>query len=163
MADSQDRASFRRSLTDALATSDLRRLQLTWTFASIGSWTFFIVLAVYAYDQGGATAVGVAALAPMVPAGLAAPLSGMIVDRSSRREVLLASTLGRALLLAGIAGCVAADAPLEAVLVLAALITALTTAHKPAQAALLPALAGSPRQIAASNAVLTSVENAGFL
>jgi MFS family permease len=163
MADSQDRASFRRSLTDALATSDLRRLQLTWTFASIGSWTFFIVLAVYAYDQGGATAVGVAALARMVPAGLAAPLSGMIVDRSSRREVLLASTLGRALLLAGIAGCVAADAPLEVVLVLAALITALTTAHKPAQAALLPALAGSPRQIAASNAVLASVENAGFL
>jgi MFS family permease len=163
MADSQDRASFRRSLTDALATSDLRRLQLTWTFASIGSWTFFIVLAVYAYDQGGATAVGVAALARMVPAGLAAPLSGMIVDRSSRREVLLASTLGRALLLAGIAGCVAADAPLVVVLVLAALITALTTAHKPAQAALLPALAGSPRQIAASNAVLASVENAGFL
>jgi MFS family permease len=163
MADSQDRASFRRSLTDALATSDLRRLQLTWTFASIGSWTFFIVLAVYAYDQGGATAVGVAALARMVPAGLAAPLSGMIVDRSSRREVLLASTLGRALLLAGIAGCVAADAPLEVVLLLAALITALTTAHKPAQAALLPALVGSPRQIAASNAVLASVENAGFL
>ena len=163
MADSQDRASFRQSLADALATSDLRRLQLTWTFASIGSWTFFIVLAVYAYDQGGATAVGVAALARMVPAGLAAPLSGMIVDRSSRREVLLAITIGRALLLAGIAACVAADAPFALVLVLAALITALTTAHKPAQAALLPTLAGAPRQIAASNAVLTSVENAGFL
>jgi MFS family permease len=163
MADSQDRASFRQSLADALATGDLRRVQLTWTFASIGSWTFFIVLAVYAYNQGGAAAVGIAALARMVPAGLAAPLSGMIVDRSSRREVLLASTLGRALLLAGIAGCVAADAPFEVVLVLAALITALTTAHKPAQAALLPALAGSPRQIAASNAVLASVENAGFL
>jgi len=163
MADSQDRASFRQSLADALATGDLRRVQLTWTFASIGSWTFFIVLAVYAYNQGGATAVGVAALARMVPAGLAAPLSGMIVDRSSRREVLLASTIGRSFLLAGIAACVAADAPFAVVLVLAALITALTTAHKPAQAALLPALAGSPRQIAASNAVLASVENAGFL
>jgi MFS family permease len=163
MADSQDRASFRQSLADALATGDLRRLQLTWTFASIGSWTFFIVLAVYAYQQGGATAVGVAALARMVPAGLAAPLAGMIVDRSSRREVLLASTIGRAVLLAGIAACVAVDAPLAVVLVLAALITALTTAHKPAQAALLPTLAGAPRQIAASNAVLTSVENAGFL
>ena len=163
MADSQDRASFRQSLADALATGDLRRLQLTWTFASIGSWTFFIVLAVYAYDRGGATAVGVAALARMVPAGLAAPLAGMIVDRSSRREVLLASTIGRSVLLAGIAACVAADAPLAVVLVLAALVTALATAHKPAQAALLPTLAGAPRQIAASNAVLTSVENVGFL
>src|SRR4030095_12673175 len=53
MADSQDRASFRQSLADALATGDLRRLQLTWTFASIGSWTFFIVLAVFALDPGG--------------------------------------------------------------------------------------------------------------
>jgi MFS family permease len=163
MADSQDRASFRQSLADALATSDLRRLQLTWTCASIGSWTFFIVLAVYAYDRGGATAVGIAALARMVPAGLAAPLAGMIVDRSSRREVLLASTIGRSLLLAGIAASVAVDAPLAVVLVLAALVTALATAHKPAQAALLPTLAGAPRQIAASNAVLTSVENVGFL
>src|SRR5215211_1171363 len=163
MADSQDRASFRQSLADALATDDLRRLQLTWTCASIGSWTFFIVLAVYAYDQGGATAVGIAALARMVPAGLAAPLAGMIVDRSSRRQVLLASTIGRSLLLAGIAASVAAGAPLAVVLVLAALVTALATAHKPAQAALLPTLAGAPRQIAASNAVLTSVENVGFL
>src|SRR5829696_6147833 len=98
MADSHGRASFRQSLTDALATADLRRLQLNWTGASVGSWTFFIVLAVYAYNQGGATAVGVAALARMVPAGLAAPLAGVVVDRRSRREVLLASTIGRAAL-----------------------------------------------------------------
>ena len=163
MAHSQDRASFRQSHTDALATADLRRLQLTWTCASVASWTFFIVLAVYAYNQGGAAAVGVAALARMVPAGLAAPLAGMIVDRSSRREVLLVITIARSLLLAGIAAAVGLDAPLAVVLVLSALVTALATAHKPAQAALLPSLAGTPRQIAASNAVLTSVENVGFL
>src|SRR5262245_33333132 len=163
MTDSQDRASFRQSLTDALATSDLRRLQLNWTCASVGSWTFFIVLAVYAYQQGGATAVGIAALARMVPAGLAAPVSGMVVDRSSRRQVLLYITIARSLLLAGIAAAVALDAPLAVVLLLSAVVTALATAHKPAQAALLPSLAGSPRQIAASNAVLTSVENVGFL
>jgi MFS family permease len=163
MAHSQDRASFRQSLTDALATADLQRLQLTWTCASVASWTFFIVLAVYAYNQGGAAAVGVAALARMVPAGLAAPLAGFIVDRSSRREVLLVITIARSLLLAGIAAAVGLDAPLAVVLVLSALVTALATAHKPAQAALLPSLAGTPRQIAASNAVLTSVENVGFL
>src|SRR5215207_2471484 len=163
MADSHGRASFRQSLTDALATADLRRLQLNWTGASVGSWTFFIVLAVYAYNQGGATAVGVAALARMVPAGLAAPLAGVVVDRRSRREVLLASTIGRSLLLAGIGAAVAAEAPLAAVLALSAVCTALATAHKPAQAALLPALAETPRQIAASNAVLTAVDSAGFL
>ena len=163
MADSQGRASFRQSLTDALATPDLRRLQMNWTAASVGSWIFFIVLAVYAYNEGGATAVGIAALARMVPAGLAAPLAGVVVDRRSRREVLLASTIGRSLLLAGIAAAVAAEAPLAIVLALAAVFTALATAHKPAQAALFPALAETPRQIAASNAILTAVDSAGFL
>jgi MFS family permease len=163
MADSPRRASFRQSLIDALATTQLRRLQLAWTAASVGSWTFFIVLAVYAYNEGGATAVGVAALARMVPAGLAAPLVGVIVDRRSRRDVLLAITIGRALLLAGIAAAVAVAAPLAVVLALSAALTALATAHKPAQAALLPALAETPRQIAASNAVLTAVDSAGFL
>jgi MFS family permease len=163
MADSQRRASFRQSLTDALATAPLRRVQLAWTAASIGGWIFFIVLAVYAYNEGGATAVGVAALARMLPAGLAAPLAGVIVDRRSRREVLLVITVARALVLAGMAAAVAVEAPLAAVLALSAVFTALATAHKPAQAALLPALAETPRQIAASNAVLTAVDNAGFL
>jgi hypothetical protein len=163
MADSQGRASFQRSLADALGTAGLRRLQLNWTAASVGSWTFFIVLAVYAYNEGGAAAVGVAALARMVPAGLAAPLAGAIVDRRSRRDVLLGSVIGRALLLGAIGAAVAAEAPLAVVLALAAVFTALATAHKPAQAALLPALAETPRQIAASNAVITAGENVGFL
>jgi MFS family permease len=163
MADSHGRASFGQSLTDALATADLRRLQLNWTAAAIGSWIFFIVLAVYAYDHGGATAVGIAALARMLPAGLAAPLAGVVVDRRSRREVLLVSTVGRSLVLAAIAAAVAAEAPLAVVLVLSALFTVLATAHKPGQAALLPALAETPRQIAASNAILTAVDSVGFL
>ena len=163
MADSQGRASFKRSLGDALATADLRRLQLAWTAASVGGWVFFIVLAVYAYNEGGAAAVGVAALARMVPAGLAAPLAGVVVDRRSRREVLILITAGRAVLLAGIAAAVAAGAPLAVVLVLSALFTVLQTAHRPAQAALLPGLAETPRQIVASNAVWTAVDSIGFL
>jgi MFS family permease len=162
MAASQGRASFRQSLTDALATADLRRLVLAWAAVSVGTWTFFIVLSVYAYEQGGAAAVGVAALTRMVPAGLAAPLAGVIVDRASRRDVLLRSTLGRALVLAATAAAVDAGAPLAVVLALGALYTLLYTAHVPAQAALLPTIAETPRQIAASNAVLTSVDSAGF-
>src|SRR5262245_14365344 len=162
MADSQARASFRQSLADALSTADLRLLLLSWTAVSVGTWTFFIVLSVYAYNQGGAAAVGVAALTRMVPAGLAAPLAGVVVDRSSRRDVLLASTIGRALVLAAAAAAVAADAPLALVLALGALYTLLYTAHVPAQAALLPTIAETPRQLAASNAVFTSVDSAGF-
>jgi predicted MFS family arabinose efflux permease len=49
------------------------------------------------------------------------------------------------------------------VLMLSAVFTVIQTAHKPAQAALFPALAETPRQVAASNAVLTAVDSAGFL
>ena len=74
MADSHGRTSFRRTLADAVATIELRRLQRAWRPSSVAGWAFFIVLAVYAYEHGGASAVGVAALSRMVPAGLAAPL-----------------------------------------------------------------------------------------
>ena len=163
MTESSDSASFRSSLIDALATRELQRLQLAWTAAAVGGWIFFIVLAVYAYDVGGASAVGAAALARMLPAGLAAPLGGVLVDRRSRRDVLLAITAGRAIVLAGVAVAIELGAPLAVVLVLSAVFTVLQTAHKPAQAALLPTLAHTPRQLAASNAVWTAVDSAGFL
>ncbi len=163
MPDSPEPDSFRRTVVDALATADLRRLQASWALSSFGQWAFFVILAVYAYDVGGATAVGLAAVVRMVPAGLAAPLWGVLVDRSSRRDVLLATDVARALFLAGVAGAVAADAPLWVVLLLSAAFTVLQTAHIPAQSALLPALAATPRQLAAANALTNSVDNTGVL
>jgi hypothetical protein len=122
---------FRESVADALGTRDLRRLQLAWAVSSVGGWAFFVALAVYAYDAGGAAAVGAATLVRMVPAGLAAPLTGLLADRHSRRDVLLGATAGRAVVLAGLAAAVALDAPLGVVLVLGALFTIVATAHKP--------------------------------
>jgi MFS family permease len=151
------------SLVGALATAQLRRLQLGWAVSAVGGWVFFVALSVYAFDVGGATAVGAAALTRMVPAGLAAPLAGVLVDRHSRRDVLLGSVALRALVLAAIGGAVAASAPLAVVLVLSALFTIVATAHKPAQASLLPSLANTPHQLAASNAVWSAVDNGAFL
>src|SRR4051794_33651589 len=155
--------SFRRSLCAGLATADLRRLQAAWAAAALGSWTFFVALAVYAYDVGGATAVGLAALARMVPAGLAAPATGLLADRRPRRDVLLAGLALRALLVAAIGAAVASSAPFVLVLALAAAFTIVTTAHRPAQAALLTGLAQTPRQLGAANALWTGVDNGAFL
>jgi MFS family permease len=151
------------SLAGALATSQLRRLQFGWAVSAVGGWVFFVVLSVYAFDTGGATAVGAAALTRMIPAGLAAPLAGVLADRYSRRDVLLGSLVLRALTLGAIAAEVASDAPLALVLVLAALFTIVATAHKPAQASLLPSLVETPHQLAASNAVWSAVDNGAFL
>jgi hypothetical protein len=136
---------------------DLRRLQLAWACAAVGGWMFMVALAVHAYAAGGAAAVGLAAMVRMVPAGLAAPLLGHAGDRFSRRDVLLATTLARALVL--VAAALTLDS-LPILLALAALFTVLTTAHKPAQAALLPKLTDNP---AGANAVWSAIDNGSFV
>ena len=143
-----------RLARDALATRDLRRLQFASLAAGVGGWAFMVSLAVHAYAVGGAAAVGLAAFVRMAPAGLAAPLTGLAADRFPRRDVLLAATLARALLLGAATLAVALDAPFALLLVLATLFTVAATAHKPAQAALLPHLAPSVTRQAASNAAL---------
>jgi MFS family permease len=146
-----------------LGTAGLRRLQIAWGAAALGNWAFFVALAIYAYDVGGAAAVGAAALVRMLPAGLAAPVAGVLADRHSRRTVLTASLAARAALAAGLTAAIAGGAPFSAALALAALITMAGAAHKPAQAALVPQLAATPRQLGAANALLTGVDNAAFL
>ncbi|MEA2142158.1 MAG: hypothetical protein QOI64_588 [Solirubrobacteraceae bacterium] len=150
-------------LRGALATADLRRLQLASVASCTGGWAFMVGLSVYAYEAGGATAVGLAALVRMLPAGLAAPFAGLVADRRSRRDVLVASCAGRALVIAAIAAAVAASAPLGIVLALGALLTVLQTAQRPGQAALLAHLARTPVELAAANAAWSGLDNASFL
>ena len=151
------------ALRAAFGTGDLRRLQFGWAASSVGSWAFMVVLAVYAYDAGGAAAVGLAALVRMLPAAFAAPVTSLLADRSSRRDVMVRATLVRAASLSLVAAAVALAAPFGVVLGFAACFTIASTAIKPAQAALLPTLARTPEQLAASNAAWSGIDNAGFL
>ncbi|MDA0169030.1 MFS transporter [Solirubrobacter taibaiensis] len=138
-------------------------MQTAWVATSLGGWTCFIALAVYAYDVGGASLVGVAALVRMAPAAVAAPAMSLLGDRHSRRNVLLALSLVRASVLAGCAALVWAGGSAVLVFALAALFTAIGTGHRPAQAALLPVLAEDPRQLTGSNALWSAVDSVGFV
>ena len=157
------RVAWPRAVRDALGTSALRRLQAAWAASSVGGWALFVALSIYAYDVGGASAVGLAAVVRMAPAALAAPAMSVLGDRYSRRNVLLVLCLVRALVLAAMAAVVARDGPAAVVFALAALFTAIGTGHRPAQAALLPALADEPRQLAASNGLWSAIDSVGFL
>ena len=99
----------------------------------------------------------------MAPAALAAPAMSLLGDRYPRRNVLLVLALARAAVLAGAAVLVWREGPAVVVFVLAAAFTAIGTGHKPAQAALLPSLADDPRQLAACNALWSTVDSVGFL
>ena len=160
----------RAALTDiggitraAFGTPDLRRLQLGWAASSLGSWSGMIVLAIYAYEVGGATAVGLVGLARWVPAAFASPFTSLLGDRGSRRDVLLVTSLLRGVLGLLVGASVLAGLPLAVTAILASLQMIAGMAYKPAQAALLPQLAGSPRQMAAANAVWAALESCGFL
>jgi predicted MFS family arabinose efflux permease len=146
----------------ALATSELRRVYAAWGAVALGKWAFFVLLAIYAFEHGGASAVGLAVLARMLPAGVTALFTSVLADRRSRRDLLLAATLVRALALALIAVAVEIGAPFALVLVLAAVQTIAGSAAKPAQAALLPLLARSPEQLAAANTAWNVIDSAGF-
>jgi MFS family permease len=153
----------RRSLAAGLATADLRRVQAGWLASALASWTFFIALAVYAYGVHGAAGVGAAAFARMVPAGIVAPIAGVLVDRMRRRDILIATLVLRTVLASALATEVAVGAAFGVVLATAALLTIVMTAHRPAQAAMLLDLADDPVQLGAANALWTGIDSAAFL
>ena len=53
-------------------------VELAWGGSVIGHWAYGIALAVYAYDQGGAAAVGLVGLVRFLPAAVAAPFAAVL-------------------------------------------------------------------------------------
>jgi predicted MFS family arabinose efflux permease len=140
----------------------MRRLALSTGLTSLGKWGFAVTLGVYAFDQGGAKAVGLVALAQALPAMALAPFLALVGERRPRRDVLLVTNLLRGAILVAAAIAMVSDVPLV-VFALAVTYSVVSTANQPARAALLTALARSPRDLSAGNALLGSSDTIGFL
>jgi CRP-like cAMP-binding protein/MFS family permease len=141
------------------ANPGLRRVQLAWMSTMVGQWAYYIALAVYAYDVGGAPAVGLVGLIRTVPAAIAAPFVGLLSDRYPRERVMLIAQVGRLLTLLLSAAALAGEAPAWVIFAGAGVMTILGTAIKPAQAAMLPSLASTPEELTAANVTFSSVES----
>lgn len=150
-------------LRAALVNRDLRRLELAWAWASLVRWALAILVALQAYELGGPAAVGVAALARMLPAALVAPRLSVTADRRSRRQVLLATLVLRLLLTILLAVLVWHDAPLWALLAAAGLYGMTESLHRPLQAALIGVHARNPSELAAGNTLWSVLDNAAFV
>lgn len=150
-------------LGTVLRNRHLARLEIVWAAATLVRWALGILVALYAYDVGGAGAVGLAAVSRMVPAALLAPRLAMLADRRSRRAVLLVSLVARLVLAGGLWALVAADSALWLVLVVAAAYAVAHSLQKPTQAALLNVHARNPTELAAANTVWSMLDNAAFL
>jgi MFS family permease len=151
-----------RALREVYDNRGLRRLQLAWAGSIVGTWAFSIALAVYAYRHGGASAVGLVTLIRWLPAAFTSPFMGILGDRYPRVLVMMASDLLRAAAFAGMTACILLDGPAGIVYALVGATSVISTAFRPAQAALLPALARTPEELTAANVSSSTLESLGF-
>ncbi|HET7857079.1 MAG TPA: MFS transporter [Gaiellaceae bacterium] len=161
--------SFRERLRESLnafqavvTNQGLRRIGIAWATITTASWAYVIALLVYAYDQGGAAAVGLVGLIRVLPAFVSAPVAGVLGDRYSRNRVMLGISIARTTFLAAAALVLVVDGPAWLVYTFAACVSLSASMVRPLLSALLPELARTPEELTASNLVLTTIESTGI-
>jgi MFS family permease len=151
-----------KAFRDVFANPALRRIELAWAASIFGTWAYGIAVIVYAFEQGGATAVGVVGLARWLAAAVASPFAALLGDRYDKRLVMVSSDLARVVIIGAAAAAVYMDSPPVVVYVLAALVGIAATAFRPAEAALVPSLARTPDELTAANVSASTIESIGM-
>jgi MFS family permease len=150
------------ALRAAVRNPDVRRVELAWGAAIGAEWAHFVALGVFAYEAGGASAVGIAGLVRLLPAAVIAPFAASFGDRFRRERFLLALALLGSAALAASAAAAFADVEIL-VYAFAAPLGLATTLIRPAVQALLPSLARTPEELIASNGATSTIESLGTL
>jgi MFS family permease len=159
-------AALRRRLTESVAAirevvghQPLRQAELAYALACTAEWAFTVALGVVAYRDAGAAAVGLVALARMVPSAMASPFLTVFADRTRRERVLAAVSALRAVAIGVAAVVLAAGSSGFAVYALAVAATVAFTVFRPAHSALLPSLCTTTRQLTSANVVRGFVDS----
>ena len=155
-------ANSTRSLRDVFRNKSLRRLQLAFAGSIVGDWAYAVAVAVYAYERGGPTAVGVLGVIRYVSLAIVTPFAATLGDRYSRRLVMVSSDTTRAVLVFCGAALIASGAPSLSVYALAVVTSLCGSPFRSAQASLIPDLADDPGELAASNVASSTIESVGF-
>src|SRR5262245_13942289 len=150
-----------RAIVEMFRHPGLRRLHVAWVGSILGTWAYFVALAVYAFDQGGAGAVALVSVLRMVPAAILSPFVATLADRFPRRWVMVTSDLARAALMLAAAAVIAGDGPAWIVYGIVTASTIAGTAFSPARAALVPQLVRTPTELTAANVAAGTLENVG--
>jgi len=146
----------------AIRNENVRRVELAWGAAIAAEWAHFVALGVFAYQEGGTAAVGIAGLVRLLPAAVVAPFAASLGDRFRRERFLLTLTLlGAGALAASAAAALADDRVL--VFAFASVVGLASTLIRPALQALLPSLARTPEELIASNGATSTIESIGTL
>ncbi len=141
----------------------VRRAQLALAGSTIGDWSYSVAISVLVFQRAGATWVGIAQVCRLVPAALAAPFLGSVVDRFPRTRVLLATDAARAALMFVVLVLAWTDAPLPLIVILMAATAIVATLFWPAQRALLPSLVVEAEELTSANVVSSTLESIGSI
>jgi len=150
------------SLSSVFKNPNLRKVQLALAGSMIGDWAYGTAVAVWAYGVGGAQAVGIWTAVRLTLLALTSPIGATLADRRPRKSVMIASDVLRAALVVLAALCLYLDLPAATIFVLATLASVAGTAFRPAQRALMPALANRPEELTASNGTSSTLESLAF-
>jgi MFS family permease len=150
-----------RSFGRVFRNPNIRRIEGAWAASVMAHWSYGIALAVFAYRDGGAAAVGLIGLVRFLPSAIASPFAAVLSDRFRRERVIVTAELTRAVLLAATTAVVVLDGPSALVYVLAGFVAVAYSAVRPAQAALLPSLATTPQELTAANVTSSTIESLG--
>jgi MFS family permease len=139
----------------------LRRVEISWALSITAYWVFIVALSLFAYEEGGAAAVGLVGLIRVLPSVVAAPFAAMLGDRYPRHRLIFLVNIARTALILGAGAVALLDGHIGVIYLLTALVGLMQSLFRPTQSALMPALARSPEELTAGNLVLTTIESLG--
>ncbi len=146
-----------------LLRGPMGRLLGCWLLASSALWMFMVSAGVYAFDRSGASGTGAVTVARLLPAMLAAPFAGTLVDRLDRGRLVGIAAVVSAVGYATAAAVVVGHGPVIGVVAAAVLSSIAGSPIRPALESLLPALARTPAEITRGTAWWSAADSSGFL
>ena len=152
----------RASLSTVFGNPGLRKINLALSGSMIGDWAYGTAILIWAYDIGGARAVGIWYTVRLVLMTIVTPFASTIVDRLPRKMVMISTDLIRAVLCLAVAGLIWADGPVWLVFLLATLAPLIGAPFRPAVAALMPKLVNTPDELTAANGTASTIESLAF-
>jgi len=138
-------------------------MQSAFLLFNVAEPAMWIGVLLVAFDVGGTPAVGFVTLLCCVPSGILAPVAAGLGDRFRRDRVVRAGYFAQAVGAAVLAVAIASGAPPWAIYTLALLATIPFTTGRPNHHAIVPALATTPEEVAASNSVSALGEGMGYI
>jgi MFS family permease len=147
----------------ALTTrTGLRRALFAYALYALVEFSTWLAIILFAYDRGGASLAGVAAVLQLLPAAVLAPPLAAIGDRLPRGKALALAHGAVAVtsLLTSLA--LAVEAPVAVIIAASAALTTAVAVVRPIHFAALPALAVGADQLVSANSLSSLADGAGL-